>query len=203
MQHCAHGQAAAGCGRVEQSHCAATRLVSTDPAFVLISLIIVLCCRCVLELHAIALKKSEGGGEFAVAMTAEERQRFMRGIAIDHGEYYKMLGSVNAEKSECSRPVDRDIIHAGIRDSVGFGKLSRMLFGVMEEWMEGQLRAQVAASAGGREQKSSMMWTTTLANVLAQQGKHGDALVLYERVLKARRQFLPEDDPDIGETDRC
>ena len=72
-----------------------------------------------LELHAIAAKKAEGGGEFAVAMTAEERQRFLRDIRADYKEYYKMLGTVNAATSECSRPADRASIHDGIRCSVG------------------------------------------------------------------------------------
>ncbi len=55
-----------------------------------------LCCRCVLELHAIASKKEEGGGRFSVAMTAQENERFLRSIGNDHGEYYGMLGRVNA-----------------------------------------------------------------------------------------------------------
>ena len=46
----------------------------------------VVVCRCVLELHAIAARKEEGGGEFAVAMTAEERLRFLRGIKSDYKE---------------------------------------------------------------------------------------------------------------------
>ena len=79
-----------------------------------------------LELHAIAANKQEGGGELAVAMTAEERLLFLRGIHTDFKEYYKMLGTVNAETSECSRPDDRASIHDGIRSSVGFAKLSRM-----------------------------------------------------------------------------
>jgi hypothetical protein len=33
--------------------------------------------RCVLELHATAVKKTEQGGDFAVAMTALEKQRFL------------------------------------------------------------------------------------------------------------------------------
>ena len=81
------------------------------------------------------MKKAEGGGNFAVAMTAAERQRFLDGIRKDYGSYYNMLGSVNVETSECSRAADRESIHAGIRDSVGFGQLGRMVFGVMEEWM--------------------------------------------------------------------
>ncbi len=156
-------------------------------------------CRCVLELHAIAAKKEEGGGEFAVTMTAEERLRFLRGIKTDYKEYYKMLGTVNAETSECSRPADRASIHDGIRSSVGFGKLSRMVFGVLEEWMEGQLRAQVALCEEAGEYEEATEWNETIALVLLEQGRHADALAMMERVLELRRRVLPADHPDIGE----
>ena len=152
-----------------------------------------------LELHAIAARKEEGGGEFAVAMTAEERLRFLRGIKADYKEYYTMLGTVNAETSECSRPDDRLSIHDGIRSSVGFGKLSRMVFVVLEEWMEGQLRAQVASFEAAGKDAEVMEWNQTLALVLSQQGRHADALVLCEQVLEFRRRVLPAKHPDIGE----
>ncbi len=159
----------------------------------------VVVCRCVFELHAIAAKKEEGGGEFAVAMTAEERARFLRGIKADFNEYYTMLGTVNAETSECSRSDDRLSIHDGIRSSVGFGKLSRMVFGVLEEWMEGQLRAQVALCEASREDAEVMEWDQTLALVLSQQGRHTDALAMAEQVLEFRRRVLPANHPGIGE----
>ena len=141
-----------------------------------------------LELHAIAAKKAEGGGEFAVAMTAEERQRFLRDIRADYKEYYKMLGTVNAATSECSRPADRTSIHDGIRCSVGFAALSRMVFSVLEEWMEGQLRAQAASCEEAGDDVKAMKWTSTLACVLSDQGRHADALAMKERVLELRRR---------------
>ena len=156
-------------------------------------------CRCVLELHAIAAKKAEEGGEFAVAMTAEERRRFLQGIKSHPKQYYDMLGTVNAERSDCSRPADRVSIHGAIRDSVGFGRLGRMVFGVLEGWMEGQLREQVASCEGAGEEAEAMKWTSTLARVLADQGRHNEALAMRERVLEFRRRVLPEDHPDIGE----
>ena len=159
----------------------------------------VVVCRCVLELHAIAARKEEGGGEFAVAMTAEERLRFLRGIKSSHSEYYTMLGTVNAETSECSRPADRASIHDSIRSSVGFAKLSRMVFGVLEEWMEGQLRAQVASCEASGEDAEVMEWNTALALVLSQQGRHADALALIEEVLEFQRRVLPANHPEIGE----
>ena len=159
----------------------------------------VVVCRCVLELHAIAARRAEGGGEFAVAMTADERARFLQGIRADHKEYYKMLGTVNAEASDCSRPSDRASILDGIRGSVGFATLSRMVFGVLEEWMEGQLRAQVASCEETGEDEEAMRWTATLASVLSDQGRPSDALAMRERVLEFRRRVLPENHPDIGE----
>ena len=157
--------------------------------------------RCVLELHAIAAKKAAGGGEFAVAMTREEKQRFLDGIRDDYGAYYTMLGTVNAEKSECSRPADRDSIHAGIRGSVGFAVLSRMVFGVMEEWMEGEMRQQVEVRLAAGDEEGAMGWNETLALVLWHQGRHAESRVLQEKVLEFRRRMLPEDHVDIGEAD--
>ena len=157
-----------------------------------------LCCRCVLELHAIASKKEEGGGRFAVAMTAQENKRFLRGIRKDHDVYYCMLGRVSAETSECSRASDRESIHEGIRRSVGFAKLSRMVFGVMEGWMEERLRGQAAASAAAGDESEAMDWNVTLASVFAQQGRHNDAIVIFKADLEYRQRVLPENHPNIG-----
>jgi hypothetical protein len=136
----------------------------------------------VLELHAIAAKKEEGGAEFVVAMTMQERKRFLEGIQESSALYLNMLGAVNAETSECSRPADRESIHAAIRDSIGFAKLNRMLFGVMEEWMEGQLLAELAASRKRGHLREVMGWLATLGHVYGIQGRHQDALVMEEQL---------------------
>ena len=149
-----------------------------------------------LELHAIASKKEEGDGRFAVAMTAQEKQRFLTGIRYDYGKYYNMLGRVNSEASDCSRAADRESIHEGIRRSVGFGKLSRMVFGVMEGWMEEQLRGQAAASAAAGDEEEAMDWNETIATVFSQQGRHDEAVAIFEAVLKFRRRVLPEHHPE-------
>ena len=157
-----------------------------------------MCCRCVLELHAIASKKEEGGGRFAVAMTAQENERFLTSIHKDDGEYYGMLGRVNAETSDCSRASDRESIHEGIRRSVGFAKLSRMVFGVMEGWMEERLRGQAAASAAAGDEHWVIGWNFVLATMLSYQGRHDEAVVLREAILDGLRRVLPEDHPNIG-----
>ena len=180
-------------GASSGGHHARALLVAADTRFVL--------CRCVLELHAIAAKKAEGVGEFAVAMTRQERQRFLDGIRADAGEYYNMLGRVNAESSDCSRREDRDSIHEGIRSSVGFARLSRIVFGVLEDWMKGQLKAQVSTCEDAGDELEAMAWTMTLANVLSDQGQHEEAVEMREKTLEFSRRVLPENHPDIGEGD--
>ena len=151
-----------------------------------------------LELHAIASKKATGDGRFAVAMTAQENVRFLTGIREDPKQYYNMLGRVNAEASDCSRAEDRESIHEGIRRSVGFAKLSRMVFGVMEGWMEERLRGQAAASAAAGDEREAMAWSAVLAAIFVKQGRLDEAVVLFEAVLKYQRRVLPENHPNIG-----
>ena len=151
-----------------------------------------------LELHSIASKKEEGGGRFAVAMTAQENQRFITGIRDDYKHYYSMLGRVNAKASDCSRAADRESIHEGIRLSVGFAQLSRMVFGVMEGWMEEQLRGQAAACVAAGDEEGTNAWNTTLANVLQLQGRNDEAAVMREAVLKFCRRVYQENHPMIG-----
>ena len=150
-------------------------------------------------MHAIASMKAEGSGRFAVALTAQENERFLTGIK-DTDEYYNMLSRVNAETSECSRAADRDSIHEGIRRSVGFAKLNRMVFGVMEGWMEERLRGQVAASVAARNDAGSQDWNYTLATVLMHQGRHEEAAVIFEAVLEFRRRMLPHNSGKTGLT---
>ena len=129
-------------------------------------------------------------------MTMQERKHFLDGIKRAR-EYLKMLGTVNAERSECSRPADRESIHTAIRGSIGFAKLNRMLFGVMEEWMEGQLLAELAASRARGNEEEAMGWLQTLGIVYGEQGRHKDAMVMEEE-LCTYYQRISGDDKRIG-----
>ena len=145
----------------------------------------------------IASVKENGGGRFAVTMTAKVKERFMSGI-LECCKYYDMLGRVNAETSDCSRASDRESIHEGIRPSVGFAQLNRMVFGIMEGWIKDQLRGQAAASANAGDDNRAMKWNSTLATILEKQGQYDEAVVLLEAVLEFRLRVLPENDPEIG-----
>ncbi len=153
-----------------------------------------------LELHAIAAKKEQSGATFAVAMTREEQRRFVSGMSSDvEGAYLGMLGRVNSETSECSRPSDQESIHAAIRDTVGFGKLNRMLFEVMECWAEGQLRERADEEMAVGNVVKAMKCNQVLASFLKQQGKYEDALLLEKQILELFQQKeLNVADSNIG-----
>ena len=137
-----------------------------------------------LELGAIAAAK----GDFEVAMTAREKQRFLD--CADAGDYYNMLGRVNVERSECSRNEDMEAIHDGIRTDVGFVQLGRMVFGVMEEWMAQELRALVTAKQLEGDDGQLMRWSCVLGNLLSEQGRHKEAVGFVERALEIAQRLV-------------
>ena len=136
-----------------------------------------------LELHAIADKKEKGMGRFAMAMTAKEQQRFLLSAQTRISPYLDMLGRINAELSVCSRDEDRKSIFEGIRSSVGFVKLSRMVFSILEGWMEEQLREQAAASSSAGDIEGEMHWNLQLSMFFRAQGKLNEAIAINKIVL--------------------
>ncbi len=150
-------------------------------------------------MHAIAAIKEDASGTFAVAMTREEQTRFVTGMSGDvEGAYLDMLGRVDSEASECSRPSDQRSIHAAIRDTVGFGKLNRMLFDVMEGWVEGQLRERAGVQMAEGNVLEAMDCNRSLASFLKQQGKYDAALVLEKQILEVYERNLNASDAAIG-----
>lgn len=154
--------------------------------------------RCVLELHAIAAKKIADGGKFSLAMTRKERQRFVSSVENDHDVFRQMLGYVNTEKSQCSRAVDRDNIHSGIRSSIGFQRLNRMVYGVMTEWMEGELQ-QAAERQSTGDDHGSLLSRDAIAIALNDAGELQDAVLRRENELEVARLSLSEDHPHTGD----
>ena len=125
--------------------------------------------------------------------------RFVTGMSGDvEGAYLDMLGRVDSETSECSRPSDQQSIHAAIRDTVGFAKLNRMLFDVMEGWVEGQLQERVDVHMAGGNVLEAMDCNRSLASFLKQQGKYDAAVVLEKQILEVYQLYLNSDDAAIG-----
>jgi tetratricopeptide (TPR) repeat protein len=105
---------------------------------------------------------------------------------------------VNLELSECSRLADRESIHAGVRDSIGFGELGRMVFGVMEKWMVQELERHLVSNQYDCNYFGSMRWSNTLACVLRDQGRLHEAVMLGESALKSARRIFGDKNRRLG-----
>ena len=64
--------------------------------------------------------------------------------------------------------------------------------------MEEQLRGQAVASLMAGDKMMVMSWNDTLAATLLDQGRHDEAVAIFEAILKYRRRELPENHPGIG-----
>ena len=150
----------------------------------------VVACRCLLELHAIAAKKAEGGGEFDVAMTAAERLRFARCCKADMEEYYKMLTTVNVEAGvfyNCYKSSIREdfkqhykmfsavgalAAHTAILDDpaagdyarggFNFGPPGEMVANLFKEWSVGELRKRISTLQDAGEHCEALQWNEML-----------------------------------------
>jgi tetratricopeptide (TPR) repeat protein len=154
----------------------------------------------VLELHAIALQKAQGAGEFAVAMTDEQKSRFLQDIGDDIRQYKNMLATIDVERSDCSRHSDRESIHEGIRATVGFAQLSRMVFGVLEEWIRGQIETKALACAESGNYMQAMQWNEILGVMMEEHGLVTQAIAIQERLLDLKRRVLPKHHPNSAAT---
>lgn len=99
-------------------------------------------------------------------------------------------GTLNLESSTCSRAADRQNIHQGISDTIGFAKLTRMVFGVLEDWMERELRHHISVAASTMKE-NHLLWlhlSNNLSLLLSQQGRDADASLIQEDVLKYLKQ---------------
>ncbi len=76
-----------------------------------------------------------------------------------------------------------------------------MVFGVLEEWMQTELKGQVSACKQAGDEEEAMTWTLTLAYVLSDQGRHDEALEMGEQALEVWRRMFADDDPRIGKCD--
>jgi hypothetical protein len=88
---------------------------------------------CLFELYCIA---DLPGGKFEVAMSGAEQANFLIDISTDtEVQLGKMKAIIDCEKSESNKPEDREAIFAAVKLEVGFGKINKMIFERLREWM--------------------------------------------------------------------
>ena len=134
-----------------------------------------------------------GRGCFELAFTPQENSAFVAKLKLlgsggvveaQADAYYQMLGRIRSEAADCSRVEDRQTIHQDIADTIGFVKLDRSIFSVLERWLEKQIQQELyKAIADGNTQDADTMQEAR-ANLLAEQGNYRSLLSHPLRKLK-------------------
>jgi hypothetical protein len=155
---------------------------------------------CVLELHAVACEVLAGNGCFELALTQTERSSFIsmlksggpEGVVESKGDmYYQMLGRIRSQAAECSRVEDRLTIHQHIADTIGFEKLDRLIFTVVERWMEKQMQLELDSSALCGNIRDAETMRRAHAEFLAEQGDFSEAIAFGEENVKTLQTKFP------------
>jgi tetratricopeptide (TPR) repeat protein len=144
---------------------------------------------CLFELYCTA----DTGSDFEVAMSASHQQHFLDDMAKDGQQAMnKMLATINAEKSECWKPEDRDRIFDAVRKTVGFPGINAMVFEQLRTWV-----IVVTLAAVGREADITKLvgLKSTLGKLYEGQGKYTEAEPLYVECLAMRKQVLGDRHP--------
>jgi tetratricopeptide (TPR) repeat protein len=142
--------------------------------------------RCILELHAISSKISDGSGRFEITMPAHSRQSFLSATSADQSKYFSLLSNVAAEQSVCSRNTDKDSIHKAVRDSIGFDGLNRSIYSVMTNWIIDQIQA-FSRNIKDSNPLAFVQRMKALGTILCEMGRYDEALHVYR---EASRSYL-------------
>ncbi|CAK4713436.1 unnamed protein product [Aphanomyces euteiches] len=143
---------------------------------------------CVFEVYASVVENAR----FEIAMGRSQKASFLQDIQ-DDGAFYKMLSTIQSEKSETTIPSDRDNIFQLIRDEVGFVKLDRMVFEVLEKWMLPTVSQQ---SEEAFDEISRAAWLLVKGGLLRGKGHYGDAVDIFYAVRIIYLRELGIDSPE-------
>ncbi|KAG9408758.1 Kinesin light chain 3 [Aphanomyces cochlioides] len=144
---------------------------------------------CVFEVYASVVENAR----FEIAMGRSQKASFLQDIQ-DDGAFFKMLSTIQSEKSETTIPSDRDNIFQLIRDEVGFVKLDRMVFEVLEKWMLRTVDQQIKQAA---DVLSRAGWLMVKGSLLRKKGQYVEAVDIYQT---AHDVYLREKGVNFPET---
>lgn len=145
---------------------------------------------CVFEAYAFL---QSPGGQFEVAMTQAENDRFLRGIKHDCSIFFRMMQSIDSSKSVATKDLEQLLIHRAIRGQSSYQALDRSIFVALEKWMIKLLEKKIDDANNNIEKAS---WIQTLGDLYRQAGKLDLVESLYRSCFEIRSEELGKEHPD-------
>lgn len=142
---------------------------------------------CIFEVYCSAVTNSK----FEVAMSERHQELFFEDMSSNADrEIKRMLGTVNAEVSECFKNEDRDMIFQAIRESIGFNRINGMVFEQMRDWMVKITKTTLAKQV---DKNRMLSFKLILGDIFANQGKFDEADSQYLESLELSKLLYGED----------
>ena len=136
----------------------------------------------------------EPKSRFEIAMSAKEREKFIKDVVYDpEGIINTMLSVINAEKSTAFPPQNEDRILEVIRKEVGFYKINSLIFEQLREWVIGIAKKELEINQD-EERHADLLHM--LGMLYKGQGNYQASQPLLEEALEKRRATLGADHPD-------
>ncbi|CAK4352082.1 unnamed protein product [Aphanomyces euteiches] len=143
---------------------------------------------CVFEVYASVVENAR----FEIALGRSQKACFLQDFQ-NEGAFKQMLSTIQSEKSSTTVPSDRDNIFKLIRDEVGFAKLDRMVFEVIEKWMARTVHQQID-QAPCLEKKAA--WLLVKADFLQEHGEFAASMETCQAAVNIYRQDLQDQSSD-------
>ena len=145
---------------------------------------------CIFEAYCCADNKKS----FEIAMRQEEEHNFLTEAKNDPtNTVNKMLSVIDAGKSECFIPADKDRIFQAIRETVGFHHINSMLFEQFRTWV---IKTGQKALDNNTDKEERLLLLNMLGKLYEGQGKYEDAQPLYEECVELAIEILGENHPN-------
>ena len=136
----------------------------------------------------------EGNTRLEVTLSPAQAAAFATALTDDFDSIAASLSRVDARQSTAWVQSDKDTIFAAVEKGCGFTQLNATVHGLLRDWLVESGRA--ALGKVPKQERGTSALIESLATLLKDQGRLGEAEPLYLEALVARRETLGDRHPD-------
>ena len=136
----------------------------------------------------------DGSVRLEIVLSPKQRAAFVEALTGDFDSIATSLSKVDARKATAWVADDLRMITAAVEGGCGFAQLNSTVHGLLRDWVADSGRQALRALPAKLRGTSALLGT--LALLLRDQGKLGEAEPLYLEALAARRETLGDRHPD-------
>jgi tetratricopeptide (TPR) repeat protein len=132
------------------------------------------------------------GAKFAIALSAEDRLNFLTALVEDYESLVYKTSGVDVFLADAREPEDLESIRRVLRESGKILETNQLVIGAMRGWMalEAKAFSELARSQGRNDDKVAAQVIVMQGRFLMDQGKRGEAELLFREVLATHRGRL-------------